>query len=132
VTQVIHPCWPVKKAVKNQTNKKGGNMPKPTDEAGSDVQVTIVLEDAIVKCTPACAYLRRGQTIEWICQGNFPFAIHMGYDTPFEKEHYQAPPRQSIRLSIAPSHRYGRYKYTVAVFDGENVWIEDPELIIRR
>ncbi|MEI6613882.1 MAG: hypothetical protein WCL37_03215 [Chrysiogenales bacterium] len=101
-------------------------------ECKSTVTVTIALKDGIVHCTPDCVYMRRGQNIEWKCEGDFPFAVHLGYDSPFEREQYHAPRQQRIRLDLANDARYGRYKYVVAIFDGEKVWIEDPQIIIRR
>jgi hypothetical protein len=98
----------------------------------TNVTVTVALKDGIVQCTPDCVYARRGQTIEWKCQENFPFAIHLGYDSPFERVHHQAPQKQPIRLNIPSDIPRGRYKYVIAVFDGSNVWIEDPYMIIQR
>lgn len=100
-------------------------------ECKSTVPVTIALKDGIVQCAPDCVYAQRGQTIEWKCQGDFPFAIHLGYDSPFERVHHQASREEPIRLNIASDTRRGRYKYVVAVFDGSNVWIEDPWMIVR-
>ena len=40
------------------------------------------------------------------------------------------PEQEPIRLNIASDTRRGRYKYVVAVFDGSNVWIEDPWMIV--
>jgi plastocyanin len=99
-------------------------------ECKSTVEVAIALEGGMVQCTPDCVYAHRGQTIEWKCQEDFPIAIHLGYDSPFDRVHHQATRKQSIRLKITNDTRRGRYKYVVAVFDGEKVWIEDPQLIV--
>jgi hypothetical protein len=106
-------------------------MQDPKNGCKSTVEVTVALKDDIVQCTPDCAYVCRGQTIEWKCERDFPFAIHLGYDSPFERVHHHAPKQQRIRLDIAKNTPRGRYKYVVAVFDGSNVWIEDPQMIVR-
>ena len=84
-------------------------------ECKSTVAVTIALRDGMVQCTPDCVYARHGQAIEWKCEEDFPFAIHLGYDSPFEREYYQATRQQPIRLNIANDTHRGRYKYVVAV-----------------
>lgn len=101
-------------------------------ECKSTVTVTVALKDGIVQCTPDCAYVRRGQNIEWKCERDFAFAIHLGYDSPFERAQYQVPRQERIRLNIPKEIPHGRYKYVVALYDGEKVWIEDPQLIILR
>ncbi len=106
-------------------------MQNTKTECKSTVAVTIALRDGMVQCTPDCVYARHGQAIEWKCEGDLAFAIHLGYDSPFERVHHQAPRQQPIRLDITNAIHRGRYKYVVAVFDGEKVWIEDPQIIIR-
>ena len=97
------------------------------------VWVTIALNTAegIIQCTPDCIIVHHGQAIEWKCEGDLAFAIHLGYDTPFDKVHHQAPQGQHIRLDIPTGKGRGRYKYVVAVTKDGNVWIEDPIFIVR-
>jgi plastocyanin len=106
-------------------------MENQKNECKSTVTVNIALKDGIVQCTPDCIYVRRGQTIEWQCEKDFPFAIHLGYDSPFERAHHQAPRQELIRLNIPKETPRGRYKYVVALYDGSRVWIEDPMMVIR-
>lgn len=94
--------------------------------------VTVTIEDGIVQCNPASAYVHKGQTLTWICKEGFPFAIHLGYDSPFDEVHLQAHGKDGINLFTNNGTPCGRYKYVVAISDGRNVWIEDPEFIIRR
>ncbi|MBU4404275.1 MAG: hypothetical protein L6428_03320 [Candidatus Aminicenantes bacterium] len=96
------------------------------------VPVTITLKDGLVQCNPNCAYVRRGQTIEWNSTKNFPFTIHLGYNSPFTREQLQAPKQKPILFNIPKNTPHGRYKYVIALFDGSKVWIEDPEFIVRR
>jgi hypothetical protein len=106
-------------------------MQEPKNGCKSTVVVTIALKDGVVQCTPDCIYAYRGQAIEWKCEKDFPFAVHLGYDSPFNRVHHQALRQQPIRLDIGKDTPRGKYKYVVAVFDGNNVWIEDPHIIIR-
>ena len=94
------------------------------------VPVTITIENGMVKCDPACAYVSPGGSIVWDCQAG-PFAIHLGYGSPFKKIHHQKPGQERLELPIPQGTRHCRIKYTVAVYYGANVYIEDPEVIIR-
>lgn len=106
-------------------------MERRKSKAEKIVPVKITLSKGLVQCAPCRTYVRRGESIEWDCAKNFPFAIHLGYDSPFAKVHHQALRQQRIRLNIAKNTPCGSYKYIIAVFNGSKVWIEDPELIIR-
>ncbi|TFG77950.1 MAG: hypothetical protein E4H23_08260 [Chrysiogenales bacterium] len=96
------------------------------------VAVKVTLNKGLVQCEPCCAYVRRGQTIDWGSAKDKSFAIHLGYDSPFAIVHHQSTRQQHLLLKIAKDIPYGRYKYTIALFDGIRVWIEDPEFIVRR
>ena len=77
--------------------------------------------------------VRRGDTITWICQkSDAHFAVDCGYDSPFPTRHFQGRPGQTrVGDKIRTQVPEGRYKYTVAVWDDEGVWTDDPEFIIR-
>jgi len=94
------------------------------------VRIYVDPEEGVLKTDPACAYVRRGDKIVWECPTG-PFAIHLGYGSPFKKVHHQKPGREKFELPIPQDTPHCRIKYSVAVFDGTNVWIEDPEVIIR-
>jgi hypothetical protein len=81
---------------------------------------------------PSCS-TRRGQTIEWFCQGEGYYAIHFGWESPFEYITYQAPLGKRISLRIPDEARRARYKYTVVVVDTDRrqIFVDDPEFIIK-
>lgn len=76
----------------------------------------------------------RGDTIEWVCRNdNCHFAVHIGYDSPLSKGRYPKKNNgKGISDKVSKNARPGRYKYFVAVSDGENIWTDDPEFIVRR
>ncbi len=106
-------------------------MRKTKVVAKKPVPVKISLKNGLVQCEPFCPHVHRGQAIEWTYFKKFPFAIHLGYDSPFEIVHYQMSGQNHIRLVIAKDIPLGWYKYSIALFDGRKVWIEDPEFIVR-
>lgn len=58
-------------------------------------------------------------------------AIHIGYNSPTPCCSYQAKPGGAIVVDIPPAAVAGVYKYTVAVFDGSDIWTDDPDFIVR-
>ncbi len=106
-------------------------MSKTKAVAKKPVAVKIALKNGLVQCDPFCPHVQWGQAIEWIGYKDFPFTIHLGYDSPFAIVHHQMSRQKRIRLVIAKNIPLGWYKYTIALFDGSKVWIEDPEFIVR-
>jgi len=58
-------------------------------------------------------------------------AIHIGWDSPLLQTSYQAGPGESIEADVPFNAPQGDYKYLVAIFDGEKIWMDDPRFIIR-
>ena len=81
---------------------------------------------------PDPVVVRRGDNVEWVCTNDYPFAVHLGWSSPFLKGRYRAPGRSKVSDRIPENAHYGDYKYFVAVFDGENIWTDDPRIIVRR
>jgi hypothetical protein len=107
---------------------KGGDMPLINIEYSADGEFTYD--------KPSCG-TRRDETIEWFCQGTGYYAIHIGWESPFDETTLettlQAPLGKRISRRI-PSHaRRGRYKYTVVVVDTDlkRIFVDDPEFIIK-
>lgn len=76
----------------------------------------------------------RGDTIEWTCtNADYHFAVHIGYDSPLGKGRY--PQKNNVRGisdKVSKNAPPGHYKYFVAVFDGTNIWTDDPDFIVKR
>jgi len=49
-----------------------------------------------------------------------------------EKEWQKGASGNIAKDTIRQNVPYGRYKYFVAVWDGENILTDDPELIVKR
>jgi hypothetical protein len=81
---------------------------------------------------PSCS-TRRGETIEWFCHGEGYYAIHLGWDSPFDEITYQEKLGRRISIRIPDDARRARYKYTVVVVDTERkkIFVDDPEFIVR-
>lgn len=77
-------------------------------------------------------WVDRGDSIIWECQGDYPFAVHVGWNSPLDKGRYQAPKGRKITANVPENALPGHYPYTVAVYEGERIWTDDPELIVRR
>jgi hypothetical protein len=112
------------------------NGRKPVENKGGAMPL-INIEykgDGDYECDRANCRVRKNETIEWMCQGGEGFyAIHLGWDWPFEELTLSAPLGKRISLRIPKEARRGRYKYTVVVFDAENneFFVDDPEFIIK-
>lgn len=76
--------------------------------------------------------LNRGDVVRWVCKDpKAHFAIHIGWNSPFSKCRYRAGPGGVIEIEVPNEASMGCYKYHVAVFDGREIWTDDPEFIIR-
>jgi hypothetical protein len=76
-----------------------------------------------------------GDSVEWKCKDGYAFAVHIGRGSPLAKGRFRARAGGLISTVIPknPRDKYMKIvKYTIAVFDGENVWSDDPLIIIRK
>jgi hypothetical protein len=73
----------------------------------------------------------RGDKIEWQCE--FPYAIHLGSNSPLNRMAYSSEKEANgkIRDFVMEEMPYGSYKYSIAVYNGKKVIIEDPFIIVR-
>jgi len=74
---------------------------------------------------------RRGDTIEWACTEDYHFAVHIGWRSPMPKGRYRAKPGKTIKDKIKADAIPDDYKYYVSVFDGNDIWTDDPKFIVR-
>lgn len=82
----------------------------------------------IVTVNPNPCYIRRGDTVQWVCEGGHPIAIHFDPLSPLEHRRLRASQgviEEQVRDGILP----GKYRYLVAVFSEGEIYTEDPELI---
>ncbi len=80
-------------------------------------------------------YIDPGDTIEWNCPEGHPFAVHIGRDSPLEKGRFRAQNNEKVTTTIPVkpgSDHLKIVKYMVAVFDGDNIWTDDPLIIIKK
>lgn len=76
-----------------------------------------------------------GDSIEWKCRDGHAFAVHIGRQSPLSKGRFRARAGRSVSTVVpkTPRQNYVKIvKYTIAVYDGENVWSDDPLIIIRK
>jgi hypothetical protein len=92
--------------------------------------VAITVQKGRFSYIPASFFVKRGDIIEWRCK--YPFAIDLGWESPLHKERHKVGPKRTIGDRVRSDAPYGRYKYFVAVWDGKNIWTDDPEFIVRR
>jgi hypothetical protein len=103
---------------------QGGDMPRITIDCSPDGD----FEYDRYEC-----HVKKNETMEWLCTGKGFYAIHLGWESPFDDICYQAPLGERISIRIPENARRGRYKYSVVVFDAfqERIFMDDPHFIIR-
>ncbi|UCG50725.1 MAG: hypothetical protein JSW58_11010 [Candidatus Latescibacterota bacterium] len=81
----------------------------------------------------ACYIERKHKTVQIRCEQGYPFAVHIGWNTPFEKGRDRAKGGETIYLHLKKDALPGEYKYLVAVYDPktEEIWTDDPYFIIK-
>jgi hypothetical protein len=104
-------------------------LPKQSDE--QRIKIVVDKEGNFSYDNPLI-WVDRGAKIIWECQGGYPFAVHLGWDSPLDKGRYRASKKEKIVARVLNDARAGYYQYTVVVYDGEKIWTDDPELIVRR
>jgi plastocyanin len=99
--------------------------------------VTINLTEAGVVVTPAVITVAPGEEVEWRSDHAFAIAVErnatlFGRELPPQALRARAGRGQaSVRARTGQNAPAGAYKYSVGVWDGENVWVVDPEVVIR-
>jgi len=111
-------------------------------EKGTTVRITIKVEngDFSYDSSRPIVIVYRNQWIEWKCEPEYAFAVHLGWNSPqdvkknspFEKGRYRAEKGGIIKVKVEHDAQYGRYEYFVAVFDEKEIWTDDPDFIIPR
>jgi hypothetical protein len=97
--------------------------------------------DPLSGVTCARVSTQESKKVEWKCNQGLAFTIDFGWDTPFEKEQYRAPPNpggvstiteKQVKVDGAKSGRRMKFKYTIAALDPASgtIYINDPEIII--
>jgi hypothetical protein len=95
--------------------------------AAEPVRAEIKVTGKTLSCGPDdTIHASRGQRVEWTC-AHGPFAIDFGKATPFEKSRFNHNNAAGVVRDDAPN---GAYKYAVAVADGKDILIADPQMII--
>jgi plastocyanin len=75
-----------------------------------------------------------GDQIKWEYKGRGHYAIHLGPETPFE---WQSQDKKSdgtfnITGTVKENAVQVEYKYFVAIYDGKNLFTDDPKFIVKR
>ncbi len=103
------------------------------ETARAAVTIQIRLTGAGLQVTPASARVSRGDEIVWT--SDLPFAVDVARNAELFGRQLPAAALRgranaAARASTGRSAPAGSYKYAVAVWDGTNVWVLDPEIII--
>ena len=108
-----------------EEGQQGGKKP---------IEINITQKDGDLSYDPCCPKVKRGDLIHWICErenGDY-FAVHIGWNTPLDEGRYRKPCGAKIVAQVDDDAQYGEYKYSVSVFDGSDIWTDDPIFIVRR
>jgi plastocyanin len=103
--------------------------------------VTIRLTGTGVVVTPQRVTLHPGDELEWESEHSFAVAVErnralFGRELPpgalraRAQSQGKGPSRAAVRARMGGNAPEGTYKYSVGVWDGENVWVLDPEIVI--
>jgi len=93
--------------------------------------VTIYLNNGDIGYSDERIKVDQDDEVEWGCDNpEHHFSVHFGYNSPLPKGRYRTRPKGRTGGKVVG--KPGIYKYFVAVFDGENIWTDDPDLIVRR
>lgn len=95
--------------------------------------VTIRLTGAGVQVAPDRITVQRGQSINW--NSSMPFAIAVErnnalFGRTLPPQALRGRANAPVRAQVGGQAAQGTYKYAVAVWDGENVWVVDPEIVV--
>lgn len=93
--------------------------------------VNINLRNGEFTYHPCCPKVKQGEELKWRCDDG-AFAVHIGYNSPLPKGRYRAKSGDETGDNVGSNAQPGHYKYSVAVYDGEYLWTDDPIFIIRR
>lgn len=104
----------------------------PASQEAATVQIR--LTPAGIQVTPQQIVVRRGQELVWTSSEPFAVAVErsaelFGRDLPPQALRGRA--NAVVRARTGAEAPEGSYKYSVAVWDGEQVWVVDPEILIR-
>jgi hypothetical protein len=105
------------------------------------VTVTISVTGDGIVIDPEVATLNRGDEVQWTSDLDFAVAVERNADLfgrrlPPQalrgraRSQGQGPAMASVRARAGANAPVGAYKYSVAVWDGEDVWVVDPEIVI--
>ena len=94
-------------------------------------EVKITLRNGNLSYHPCCPKVNRGEELTWKCDEG-AFAVHIGYNSPLPKGRYRAKKGDATGDNVGGNAQPGEYKYFVAVYDGEQVWTDDPIFIVKR
>lgn len=72
---------------------------------------------------------KRGDHIEWTCEQG-AWSVHFIDRTPLNQDRVRGPQGGPRRLPVRQNAEIGSYKYFVAVAIGDDVFTDDPEIII--
>lgn len=98
------------------------------------VAISISLVEGEITCDPDPAHAKFRDEIQW--KSEYPFTVFFGKNSPFEKKNFQGSAKTKnmagapVLLHVEEMGNPIRFKYNVAVWDGEKIAIADPELII--
>jgi plastocyanin len=108
---------------------KGENMEK--EEPKTHTANITVDSQGNFHYDPLIIMVDRRDTVVWKCEGNPNFAIHIGWNSPLDRGRYRTS-KKEIKAHVQENAQPGHYHYFVAVLIDNEIWTDDPEIIVRR
>jgi len=96
--------------------------------------IEITVEDGDFTYDNPIIWVDPGDIIKWECTNHWPFAIHVGWDSPLKKGRFRSVNGNSIKTIVPDEARPGNYEYAIAVVDEKTreIWIDHPPFIVKR
>ena len=78
-----------------------------------------------------CVCVEPGDAVIWEYPGRGgQFAVQFGFESPFAFHGFKTRPSGTNIAAEIEEKRPGLYKYSIAVYDGSRLWLDDPVIII--
>jgi hypothetical protein len=94
--------------------------------------IKIEVKRGKVICDPDPLHVKHNDNVEWRC-GKKPFTVYFGLKTPFVQESFMKTGESGIfdiRANATATGYPLEFKYTVAVYVNNKIYVSDPTIII--
>ena len=120
------------------SEKRSGSLCKQScsvlHHAKRDFDYDYDVDDGSNRTRKTMLRVEGNDAVKWQCDKYKTFTVHFGWNTPFKEEQIHSDPSTGMTksLQVPADVRNGHYRFIVAVLAGNEIWADDPEIIIIR